>query len=187
MCCVCDTPTHAAHRTRGGGRPSRERTTPVLPPHEGQLAVCPRLRCPHTWGRGRGLRERAGARRRGRLALRPRVPLKSCPRCRVPGLWEATLEGLSCSPLFGNAAPARGRACCCRSGTPDSTLSGARRLQKPVAPGSFICCFLSSLTTTPHRFRKLLPSSPFRLGLPSQHLRCLTPQCARGTRCVVVS
>lgn len=107
---------HTGHR--GGGRPIRERTTPVLPPHEGQLAVCPRLRSPHAWGRGRGLRERAGARRKGRLALRPRVPLKSCPRCRVPGLWEATLEGLSCSPLFGNTAPARGRACRCHSGTP---------------------------------------------------------------------
>lgn len=118
-CAACVTHLRMRHTGhRGGGRPIRERTTPVLPPHEGQLAVCPRLRGPHAWGRGRGLRERAGARRKGHLALRPRVPLKSCPRCRVPGLWEATLEGLSCSPLFGNTAPARGRACRCHSGTP---------------------------------------------------------------------
>lgn len=107
---------HIGHRG-GAGRSEKERR-PSSPLTKGSWRSVPAFDAHTHGGGGGGCGKGLGPAGRGVWPCAPRVPLKSCPRCRVPGLWEATLEGLSCSPLFGNTAPARGRACRCHSGTP---------------------------------------------------------------------
>lgn len=136
-CAACVTHLRMRHTGHwGGGRPIRERTTPVLPPHEGQLAVCPRLRCAHAWGRGRGLRERAGARRKGRLALRPPGPAEVLPALQGAGAVGGHAGGSVMLPALWEHGPHTRAGLPLSLRDPDSTLSGERRLQKPVAPAA---------------------------------------------------